>query len=87
LHFALFTKWENTHPLQGGIFRLKYRRDRRPTFPLEPVWRFYPRLAWDLGRKGVASSERKHEHVGEDVRLRRCLRAADGLAHGRLRSV
>jgi radical SAM superfamily enzyme YgiQ (UPF0313 family) len=54
LHFALFTKWENTHPLQGGIFRLKYRCDRRPTFPLEPVWRFYPRLAWDLGRKGVA---------------------------------
>jgi radical SAM superfamily enzyme YgiQ (UPF0313 family) len=54
LHFALFTKRENTHPLQGGIFRLKYRRDRRPTLPLESVWCFYPRLAWDLGQKGVA---------------------------------
>jgi hypothetical protein len=54
LHFALFTKWENTHPLQGGIFRLKYRRDRRPTLPLEPVWRFYPRFAWDLGQKAIA---------------------------------
>ena len=54
LHFALFTKWENVHPLQGGILRLKNRRDRRPTLPLEPVWRFYPRLAWDLGRKAAA---------------------------------
>ena len=26
------------HPLQGGIFRLKYRRDRRPGMPIEPVW-------------------------------------------------
>jgi len=54
LHFALFAKWENIHPLQGGILRLKNRRDRRPTLPLEPVWRFYPRLAWDLCRKAVA---------------------------------
>ncbi|MEJ0074094.1 MAG: radical SAM protein [Alphaproteobacteria bacterium] len=54
LHFALFTKWEKTHPLQGGIFRLKYRRDRRPTLPLEPVWRFYPRFAWELGQKAIA---------------------------------
>jgi hypothetical protein len=54
LHFALFAKWEKTHPLQGGIFRLKYRHDRRATLPLEPAWRFYPRVAWDLGRKAVA---------------------------------
>jgi radical SAM superfamily enzyme YgiQ (UPF0313 family) len=54
LHFALFTKWENTHPLQGGILRLKYRRDRRPTLPLEPLWRFYPQLAVDLCRKTIA---------------------------------
>jgi hypothetical protein len=54
LHFALFAKWENIHPLQGGIFRLKYRRDRRPSLPLEPMWRFYPRFARDLGQKAVA---------------------------------
>jgi len=34
---------ENIHPLEGGFFRLKFRRDRRPIFPIEPAWRFYPR--------------------------------------------
>jgi radical SAM superfamily enzyme YgiQ (UPF0313 family) len=33
---------EQVHPLEGGILRLKSRRDRRPELPLEPVWRFYP---------------------------------------------
>ena len=30
---------ENLHPVEGGIFRLKFRRDRRPTMPTEPVCR------------------------------------------------
>jgi hypothetical protein len=34
---------ENVHPLEGGFLRLKYRRDRRPTLPIESVWSFYPR--------------------------------------------
>ena len=34
---------ENVHPLEGGIVRMKSRRDRRPTLPMEPVWKFYPR--------------------------------------------
>jgi len=34
---------EKLHPLQAGAFRLKYRLDRRPSFPIEPVWAFYPR--------------------------------------------
>ena len=54
LHFSQFTAMENVHPLQGGIFRLKFRRDRRPTLPIEPAWSFYPRFAWDLARKAVA---------------------------------
>ena len=54
LHFSMFTKWENVHPLQGGIFRLKYRRDRRPGMATEPVWTFYPKFFWDLGGKVVA---------------------------------
>ena len=32
LHFSQFTAMENVHPLQGGIFRLKYRTDRRSSF-------------------------------------------------------
>jgi radical SAM superfamily enzyme YgiQ (UPF0313 family) len=34
---------ENVHPVEGGILRMKSRRDRRPTLPMEPVWKFYPR--------------------------------------------
>ena len=34
---------EGVHPLEVGLFRKKYRRDRRPGLPLEPAWRFYPR--------------------------------------------
>jgi len=34
--------FEQIHPLESGFLRLKYRRDRRPSFAREPVWRFYP---------------------------------------------
>jgi radical SAM superfamily enzyme YgiQ (UPF0313 family) len=40
-------EFENIHPLEAGFFRLKFRRDRRPTLPIEPVWRFYPRYLTD----------------------------------------
>ncbi len=51
LHFSQFTAMENVHPLQGGIFRLKYRTDRRPTFAIEPIWSFHPKYLWESGRK------------------------------------
>ncbi|HVL72400.1 MAG TPA: radical SAM protein [Beijerinckiaceae bacterium] len=35
---------EGIHPLEMGVFRLKFRRDRRPERGLEPAWRFYPKL-------------------------------------------
>jgi hypothetical protein len=35
---------EDIHPLETGLFRLKYRRDRRPERGVEPVWSFYPKL-------------------------------------------
>lgn len=34
---------EKIHPLEGGILRLKFRRERRPGLPQEPVWLFYPK--------------------------------------------
>jgi hypothetical protein len=34
--------FENIHPLESGFLRRKFRRDRRPTFAVEPIWRFYP---------------------------------------------
>jgi hypothetical protein len=53
LHFSQFTPIENVHPMQGGILRLKFRRDRRPAFPLEPIWTFYPKYLWASAGKLV----------------------------------
>ena len=44
---------ENVHPVEGGIFRMKSRRDRRPTMPMEPVWKFYPRYWTESLVKGL----------------------------------
>ncbi|HSV62994.1 MAG TPA: radical SAM protein [Chthoniobacterales bacterium] len=45
---------EGVHPLESGVFRLKFRRDRRPGLPLESALIFYPRYwiesALKLGR-------------------------------------
>ncbi len=38
---------EGIHPLQGGLLRLKYRKDRRPGLPVvHPLW-FYPAYIWE----------------------------------------
>jgi hypothetical protein len=51
--FSKAVALENLHPLQGGIFRRKYRLDRRYGMPIEPVWKFYPKAAWEIGSKLV----------------------------------
>jgi radical SAM superfamily enzyme YgiQ (UPF0313 family) len=38
---------EKVHPLESGFFRMKSRCDRRYGMPVEPVWRFYPKYAWE----------------------------------------
>ncbi len=35
--------YEGVHPLEGGTFRIKSRRMRRPGFPIEPLFPFYAR--------------------------------------------
>jgi radical SAM superfamily enzyme YgiQ (UPF0313 family) len=42
---------EGVHPLEAGLFRYKFRRDRRPGFALEPRWRFYPSYLWECAAK------------------------------------
>jgi hypothetical protein len=42
---------EGVHPLQGGLFRRKYRRDRRPGLPVENPVRFYGRYLWEIVSK------------------------------------
>ncbi len=44
---------EQVHPLQSGIFRRKYRLDRRYAMPIEPVWKFYPKLVLETAGKFV----------------------------------
>jgi radical SAM superfamily enzyme YgiQ (UPF0313 family) len=42
---------EKVDPLQGGYLRRKYRKDRRPMFPIESRLAFYPRYVADLVSK------------------------------------
>ena len=49
--FGTFVPFENVHPLQGGLFRRKYRRDRRPGLPVEPRWSFYPKFIYQTAVK------------------------------------
>jgi hypothetical protein len=44
---------ENVHPLECGFFRIKSRLDRRPTLPIEPIWRFYPRYWRETAVKSI----------------------------------
>ncbi|HSO75380.1 MAG TPA: B12-binding domain-containing radical SAM protein [Blastocatellia bacterium] len=44
---------ERVHPLEGGLLRLKFRRDRRSDHPLESPWRFYPKYMIETVRKQV----------------------------------
>ena len=49
--FSTSVAIEKVHPLQGGLLRLKHRLDRRPGLRIEPVWSFYPKLAWETVSK------------------------------------
>lgn len=41
--FAGCVQIEGVHPLEGGFFRRKARRDRRPGMKVEAAWSFYPK--------------------------------------------
>ena len=48
LHFAGCIRYEKVHPLQGGYFRRKVRKQRRSGRPLESPLVFYPRRALEI---------------------------------------
>ena len=48
LAFSAVPRIERIHPLEGGVFRRKYRRDRRPGLPPESRTAFYSRYAWEI---------------------------------------
>jgi radical SAM superfamily enzyme YgiQ (UPF0313 family) len=51
LWFYACIRLENVDPLQGGYLRRKYRKDRRPTLPVESPFVFYPRYLGNLLQK------------------------------------
>ncbi len=46
--FKLMVQCEGVHPLEGGYFRLKFRRDRRSDLPVENPLVFYPRYLSEI---------------------------------------
>ncbi len=48
LEFYACVTIEKVHPLEGGIFRRKYRCDRRHGFPRENPITFYSRFLWEI---------------------------------------
>jgi Radical SAM superfamily len=48
LWFYLMILFEGVHPLEGGAFRQKFRRDRRHGIALESPLRFYPRYIREI---------------------------------------
>ena len=74
LWFKLMTLYEAVHPLEGGAFRMKFRRDRRHGMPLESRFVFYLRYAAETVAKarGYLAVYRDAKHT-----LRQVLRAPD----------
>ncbi|MGO9486188.1 MAG: B12-binding domain-containing radical SAM protein [Rhodomicrobium sp.] len=50
LWFFFTFRYQKVHPLESGYFRLKFRRDRRPSFARESMLAFYPRYAFETLR-------------------------------------
>ena len=48
LWFNLMILFESVHPLEGGAFRLKFRRDRRHGMRIESPFVFYPRYLGEI---------------------------------------
>ena len=69
LWFTLIPQIENLHPLEGGVFRMKFRRDRRPGLPLESPLVFYPHYLRNLVVKARRywSLYRRHKAIFNEV--------------------
>ena len=70
LWFNTMIPLEGIHPLESGMIRLKYRRDRRPSLPIENPFVFYPRLVRDTLRKtrGYWSIYRRFQKILKEVK-------------------
>jgi hypothetical protein len=57
--------FEGMHPLEGGLIRIKRRRDRRPGLPIERPLVFYPKLAVEFVVKyaGAYRMHRRYQRI------------------------
>jgi radical SAM superfamily enzyme YgiQ (UPF0313 family) len=62
LSFHAVPRIEKVHPLEGGLFRRKYRSDRRPGMPLESPLAFYSRYAGEILSKHVRFARMYWQH-------------------------
>jgi radical SAM superfamily enzyme YgiQ (UPF0313 family) len=62
LSFHAVPRIEKVHPLEGGLFRRKYRRDRRPGFAVESRLAFYPRYVRDMLTKHARFARMYWQH-------------------------
>ena len=62
LTFHAVPRIEEVHPLEGGLFRRKYRRERRPGMPLESPFVFYPRYAREIVSKHLRFARMVWQH-------------------------
>jgi Radical SAM superfamily len=78
LWFKLMILFESVHPLEGGAFRLKFRRDRRHGMRIESPFLFYPRYGAEIVVKAwrYLSLYRSSMRMLQDV-----LRAPDRLTY------
>jgi pyruvate-formate lyase-activating enzyme len=70
LYFSQFVTLEEVHPLQGGVFRRKYRADRRAGRPIESIWSFYPKYAVAVASKllRTVTAMRKLKRICKAIR-------------------
>lgn len=61
--------FEDMHPLEGGLFRRRSRRDRRPGMPVENPLIFYPRVVGEFVTKyaGVYRLLRRYKRIRREV--------------------
>ncbi len=69
LWFKLVSEFEGVHPLEGGILRRKFRRDRRPGMRRENPLIFYPRYVGETAVKAwrYLSIYRQCKSILDDV--------------------
>jgi hypothetical protein len=61
LWFYMMLCIEKVHPLEGGVFRRKYRRDRRSGLPIESPFVFYPRYWAETAGKAFRYAKMFHD--------------------------